>query len=193
MSILTALQAVSAKLGVTTRANNEIDQLNAINDIIGADRGINAEECILNYAKSMAQQNPLSEGVTVTALDDTIDLWGHVASDLQEDIVIEGNKITGKLKQVTEGALPARWGPGYFLALGFSDFPVGTNACLAGVKPSLGSGYGDVYADTDHAAVAQINDRKIQKYKVITTTASGQALTQTFDISGLEFIPADNE
>ena len=191
MSILTALYELSAKLGVTTRANNITEQLNAINDTIGADRGNNTEEAITNYARSAASTTPLTTGVTVAPLDDTLDLWGHRASDLQEDIVITGNKITGNLKQITEGGLPAKWGPGYFLALGFSEFPSGTSSCLAGLKPSLESGYGDVYEDTDHAGVFQINDRKGQKLKVITNTSSGKALTQTFDLSELEFVPAD--
>lgn len=191
MSILTAIQQVSEKLGVTQKANNLTDQINLINDSIGADHGINAEDAITNYARSMGTIEPISTGVTVAPLDDSVDLWGHRASDLQENIVITGNKITGKLKYVTVGALPARWGPGYFLALGFSDFPSGTVSCLVGLKPSLGAGYGDVYEDSDHAAVAQINNRKIQKYKVITTTSTGQSLTQTFDISGLEFISTE--
>lgn len=193
MSFLTAAYKVSEKLGVTTRANNLTDQINAINDSIGADHGVNAEEALENYAKSMAPITPITTGVTVSALDDSIDLWGHHASDLQEDIEITGNRITGKLKQITEGALPAKWGPGYFIALGFSNFPSGTTSTLAGLKPSLGSGYGDVYEDSDHALVAQINDRKMQKIKVITTTSAGQSLTQTFDLSGLEFVPADAE
>ena len=193
MSILTALQAVSAKLGVTTKANNETDQLNAMLDALGADHGVNAEECILNYAKSMAQQNPISTGVTITSLDDTIDLWGHKASELQQDITITDNKITGKLIYTTEGALPQRWGPGYWLCLGFSDFPSGTTSTLAGIKPSYGSGYADVYEDTDHAIVIKIEDSKLQKVKSITTTSAGQALTQTWDISELEFIATDAE
>lgn len=193
MSFLTAAYKVSEKLGVTTRANNLTDQINAINDSIGADHGVNAEEALENYAKSMAPITPITTGVTVSNLSSSVEFWGYHSTDLQEDIEITGNKITGKLKQITEGALPAKWGPGYFIALGFSDFPSGTTSCLAGLKPSLGSGYGDVYEDTDHALVAQVNDRKMQKIKVITTTSAGQSLTQTFDLSGLEFVPADAE
>lgn len=192
MSILTAVQKVTDNLGVTGKANNLTDQLNLLNDTVGADHGINAEDALVNYSKAMGTIEPITTGVTVSALDDTLDLWGHKASDLQEDIEITGNKITGKLKQCTEGALPAKWGPGYFLCLGFSDFVTGTTSCLAGVKPSLGSGYGDVYEDTDHAIVVQINDRKLQKVKVITA-AGARSLTQTFDISDLEFVPADED
>ena len=192
MSNLTALQAVTAKLGVTANENNLIDQLNALLDTVGGDHGINVEECLKNYSKAMGTIEPITTGVTVAAMAGTDVVWEHTVSDLQEDIEVSGNKITGKLKQCTEGALPAKWGPGYFLCLQFSDFVSGTTSCLAGVKPSLGSGYGDVYEDTDHAMVVQINDRKLQKVKVITA-AGARSLTQTFDISELEFVPADED
>ena len=193
MSFLTAAYAVSKKLGVTTEANNLTDQINAINDSIGADHGVNAEDALNNYAKAMAPITPITTGVTIAPLDDTIDLWGHKASDLQEDITITGNVITGKLIYTTEGALPEHWGPGYWLCLGFSDFPTGTTSTLAGVKPSYSSGYADVYEDSDHAIVIKIEDRKLQKVKAITVTNKGQSLTQTFDISGLEFVATDAE
>ena len=192
MSILKAVQKVTDNLGVTGKANNLTDQLNLLNDTVGADHGINAEDALVNYSKAMGTIEPITTGVTVAAMAGTDVVWEHTVSDLQEDIEVSGNKITGKLKQCTEGALPAKWGPGYFLCLQFSDFVTGTTSCLAGVKPSLGSGYGDVYEDTDHAMVVQINDRKLQKVKVITA-AGPRSLTQTFDISGLEFVPADED
>ena len=76
MSFLTAAYKVSEKLGVTTRANNLTDQINAINDSIGADHGVNAEEALENYAKSMAPITPITTGVTVSALGDGIQAPG---------------------------------------------------------------------------------------------------------------------
>ena len=192
MSNLTALQAVTENLGVTAKTNNLTEQLNALLDTVGGDHGNNVEDCLKNYAKAMGTIEPITTGVTVAAMSGSATVWEHTVSDLQEDIEVTGNKITGKLKQCTEGALPAKWGPGYFLCLQFSNFVTGTTSCLAGVKPSLGSGYGDVYEDTDHAMVVQINDRKLQKVKVITA-AGARSLTQTFDISELEFVPADED
>jgi hypothetical protein len=153
---------------------------------------LDSRQIFKNYSKAMGTIEPIITGVTVAAMAGTDVVWEHTVSDLQEDIEVSGNKITGKLKQCTEGALPAKWGPGYFLCLQFSNFVTGTTSCLAGVKPSLGSGYGDVYEDTDHSMVVQINDRNLQKVKVITA-AGAQSLTQTFDISELEFIPADED
>jgi hypothetical protein len=192
MSNLTALQAVTENLGVTAKTNNLTEQLNALLDTVGGEHGNNVEDCLKNYAKSMGTIEPITTGVTVAAMSGSATVWEHTVSDLQEDIEVTGNKITGKLMQCTEGALPAKWGPGYFLCLQFSNFVTGTTSCLAGVKPPLGSGYGDVYEDTDHAMVVQINDRNLQKVKVITA-AGARSLTQTFDISELEFVPADED
>lgn len=190
MSILTAVQKVTDNLGVTGKANNLTDQLNLLNDTVGADHGINAEDALINYSKAMGTIEPITTGVTVEAVPGSETIFEHNVSDLQEDIEIVGNKITGKLFYTTEGALPAHWGPGYWLCLQFSDFVTGTTSCLAGLKPSISSGYGDVYADSDHNGAFKISDRKLQKVKVITA-AGPRALTQTFDISGLEFVVPD--
>ena len=190
MSILSSLYALSDKLGVTTRANNITEQLNALNDAIGADHGNNTEEAILNYSRSMAQVTPLTDTPTIAPIIGSTVVFGHTVSNLQSDITITGNKITGKLYETKTGQLPDRWGAGYFLCIQFSDFPTGTTACLAGMKPSYGSGYGDVYADPDHNGVWKMSYRKGQKFKAITTVGN-QAITQTFDISELEFVPAD--
>lgn len=190
MSILTALYAVSEKLGVSARTNNITEQINAINDSIGADHGINAEDAITNYARSMAQITPLESGADVSPKLGDATIFGHLVSTLQSDVEITNNKITGKLYQCKEGALPGHWGPGYWLCLDFSNFPTGTTACLTGLKPSYGSGYGDVYEDSDHDGAFKIEDPASQKIKVITTVGN-QNITETFDLSGLQLIPAD--
>lgn len=191
MSILSAVQLVSEKMGVTVKANNLTDQLNAMNDAIGAEHGINAEDAITNYARSMAQVTPLATGATVSVKEQSATIHGYTVSTLQSaDTAISGNRISGKLYQCKEGALPEHWGPGYWLCLDFSSFPAGTSACLVGLKPSYGSGYGDVYADADHDYAFKIEDPKNQKIKVITVVGN-QSITKTFDLTGIEFVPAD--
>lgn len=54
MSILTAVQMVSEKAGVTQKANNLTDQLNLLNDVVGAPHGINAEDALINYSRAIA-------------------------------------------------------------------------------------------------------------------------------------------
>ena len=54
MSILTAVQMVSEKAGITQKANNLTDQLNLLNDAVGAPHGINAEDALINYSRAIA-------------------------------------------------------------------------------------------------------------------------------------------
>lgn len=193
MSILSALQLVSTKMGVTTKANNLTDQLNAMNDVIGAEHGVNAEDAIINYARSMAQVTPLATGATVSVKEQSATIFNHTVSTLQsDDTAITGDKISGKLYQCNEGDLPDYWGPGYWLCLDFSSFPAGTSACLVGLKPSYGSGYGDVYDDADHDCAFKIEDPKNQKIKVITIVGN-QSITKTFNLTGIELVPADED
>lgn len=63
MSILSAVQLVSEKMGVTVKANNLTDQLNLLNDAVGAPHGINAEDAIINYSRGI-------ESITVTPKED---------------------------------------------------------------------------------------------------------------------------
>ena len=53
MSILTAVQGLCEKAGVTEKANNLTDQLNLLNDAVGAPHGINAEDAIINYYRGI--------------------------------------------------------------------------------------------------------------------------------------------
>jgi hypothetical protein len=55
MSILTAVQNVSEKVGVTQKANNLTDQLNLLNDTVGADHGINAEDALINFSRAVSE------------------------------------------------------------------------------------------------------------------------------------------
>lgn len=64
MSILTAVQMVSEKVGVTQKANNLTDQINLLNDEVGAPHGINAEDALINYSRAVATitVTPKNEG-----------------------------------------------------------------------------------------------------------------------------------
>ena len=63
MSILTAVQGLCKKVGVTEKANNLTDQLNLLNDAVGAPHGINAEDAIINYSRGI-------KSITVTPKED---------------------------------------------------------------------------------------------------------------------------
>ena len=63
MSILTAVQGLCEIVGVTKKANTLTDQLNLLNDAVGAPHGINAEDAIINYSRSI-------ESIKVTPKED---------------------------------------------------------------------------------------------------------------------------
>ena len=125
--------------------------------------------------------------VTVEPEDGDTVLWGHTVSDMQDGIEVEGDAITGALFCVSEGALPATWGPGYFLALKFDDFDESATSVKVGLDPSAGSGL--VELDDDKNAVFKVSDRSGQRLKVVSTDGT-RSTVQYFDLSGLRLMPA---
>lgn len=109
-------------------------------------------------------------------------------SDLQDDIAIEDNAITGTLAYVSEGSLVDTWGAGHFIALKFTKNDENVKAIFVGMEPSMGSGL--VELDNDMNGVFKVTSTN-QKFKVVQT--DGEHLsTQVFDLSGLELEAAPN-
>ena len=113
---------------------------------------------------------------------------GKKASDLQSNVVVSGNKITGTLNFI-EGGL-AESGPlagdGYFLALRWNDPAENITSLKIGLVPSA-SNMAQVEAidDTDRNGVFKITDTS---QKILFTLSDGEnTKVQTFDISGLKF------
>lgn len=107
--------------------------------------------------------------------------WGTAVSDMQTNIAVSGNKITGTLKYVDEGALATDWGAGNFLALKFT-VPAQATSCKVGLDPSEGSGL--VELDEDKDGVFKITDNETQKF-VIVTTDGVHILRQEFSLADL--------
>lgn len=108
-------------------------------------------------------------------------LFGHTVSDLQDDIEVEGDKISGTLSYIDSGELPAYWGAGNFLALKFSGEEGAT--IKVGLIPSA-SGMDLIPLDADMNAVMQIHNKDEQKLYIEQITDEGTGL-QVFDLSGL--------
>lgn len=107
--------------------------------------------------------------------------WGTAVSDMQSDIAVSGNKITGTLKYVDTGALATDWGAGNFLALKFT-VPEQATSCKVGLDPSEGSGL--VELDEDKDGVFKITNNETQKF-VIVTTDGVHTLRQEFSLADL--------
>jgi len=115
---------------------------------------------------------------------------GKKASDLQSDVTVTGDKITGTLKYIEGGLDPSGTGPlagsGNFLALKWSggDMAAKDTELWVGLEPSEGSGMVECLSDTDHNGVFKITDKNAQKVKFIQTDGT-HSNVQYFDLSGL--------
>lgn len=113
------------------------------------------------------------------------DLWGTSVSDVQTNVTIENNAISGTLKYVDSGALADGWGAGNFLALDLSsnDFDDLTSVKV-GMEPSAGSGLVELINDPDKNGVFKVTDKYNQKF-VIVSTDGKNTVTQKYALSGL--------
>lgn len=112
----------------------------------------------------------------------SVDLWGQTSEDLQRDISVADGAITGTLIKQTSGALVDKWGEGYFIALTMGGVDRDTLYIMAGVDPSVSSGF--VKLDDDLTIVCKVSNKTTQKFVVIQYSQYS-ATRQEFDLSGL--------
>lgn len=119
-------------------------------------------------------------GTTVSPWDSSKKVY-----DIQENIVVGADKITGRLKFVAGGIAPSGIlaGDGYFLALKFSDVDASATSKKVGLVPSEGSGL--VELDSDMNVFMKITDINKQVFEVVITDGTRKGV-QKFDLSGLE-------
>lgn len=115
------------------------------------------------------------------------EVFGKNTSDLQDNIVITGNKITGKLiknEGWTSGPLE---GEGYFLTVTVGDVPNGATNVRMGLNPSEGTGL--VELDQDLTGIYKVASTTQQVLQVVYTL-NGENHVTTYDLSGLELVNA---
>lgn len=131
----------------------------------------------------------LMDEVTVEPESGSTVLWGSVTvSNLQNDVSVSDDRITGTLFYTDSGTLAETWGAGYFLALKFSDSDAAATSVKVGLEPSVSSGYAEL--DEDMNAVFKVTDKASQILKVISTDGTRKTV-QSFGLSGLQLAPAD--
>ena len=110
-------------------------------------------------------------------------LFDVKVSDMQTNIVISGNTITGTLKYLSgSNAITDLWGEGNFLCLKLPDADIASSTVKVGLEPSQGSGL--VELDSDKNGVFKITNHLRQKF-VVQVTKDGETVTQRYDLSGL--------
>lgn len=155
-------------------------------DILEGDKNA-ALDKLLKAAESLLAG--LMDECTVEPEDAETTLWDtYEVSDLQENVEVVGDKISGDLKYIDSGTLATTWGAGYFLCLKFSDVDESATSVAVGLKPTEGSGMAEL--DEDMNAVFKITDKANQKLKVISTDGT-RSRVQTYDLSDLRFAPID--
>ena len=120
--------------------------------------------------------------LSVEPLEDSTDLWGKTAADLQDDIIIEGNAIAGTLKYVADysSAFPAGLDSGNYLALKFeSDEDTEIEVEI------INGTSGPVVLDDDGIWVGRIADKSTQTIKVVASKDE-QSVTKTFTLNELD-------
>ena len=115
-------------------------------------------------------------------------------SDIQSNLSVSEGKITGTLKYYDDAtkALVNDWGPGYFMAVGFSGFSTGLTYgnVRVGLYNSAGSGL--VTLDPDCDAVVHITDPVNQKLMAVQTDPeTGESFTQYWDLDSITYAPKE--
>ncbi len=109
-------------------------------------------------------------------------------TDIQEDVVISGNSIKGKLKYLDTGDIADYWGAGYFIAVDLSDNDFSDlTSVKIGMNPSAGNGLVEIINDPDKNGVFKVSNRYNQKFVIVSTDGTNTK-TQTFDLSQVELV-----
>lgn len=122
--------------------------------------------------------------MTVKAESASTLIYKTPVSDIQSDVVVSGNTITGTLKYLDEGPIAGYWGAGNFLALKFSDLDPNATSIKVGLNPSQGSGLVEIIGDPDLNGVFKITDKDVQKFRVVITDGH-MTKTTDYDLSDL--------
>jgi hypothetical protein len=122
--------------------------------------------------------------LTVKAESASTLIYETPVSDIQSDVVVSGNKITGTLKYLEDGPIAGWWGAGNFLALKFADLDPNATSIKVGLNPSQGSGLVEIIGDPDMNGVFKITDKDVQTFRVVITDGH-MTKTTDYDLSDL--------
>lgn len=141
---------------------------------------------VTQYA-SAAVNVPPSLNIEVAAVADDVDLLGKTAGDLQEDVEVNSNAITGTLKYVTgytgfSGNVSEQ--SGNYLAIKVTAL-AGATITVELVGGTVGH---PVTLDEDGMIVIRITNLETQSITVVATSGTISE-TQSFSISGLTLTP----
>lgn len=119
--------------------------------------------------------------MTVAAEDQGTTLFGTLVSAIQTSVAINDGAVTGTLKFLDTGSIPAVWGDGNFMALKFTS-SLDPDEIKVGLDPSVSSGL--VALDSDMNGVFKVTNKATQKFVVDSWTGAYWHRDE-YDLSGL--------
>lgn len=120
----------------------------------------------------------------MTAVGDGVTLFGQLVGEMQSNVVVMNNQITGNLAYIDEGALATDWGEGNFIALQFLNIDSRATSVKVGLDPSQSSGLVEIINDPDKNGVFKITNKDTQKFVIISSDGEHTVRTE-YDLSGL--------
>lgn len=117
-------------------------------------------------------------------ISDSVDLFGKTVSDLQEDIVISKNGVTGTVKYIADysSAYGAGEDSGNYLAIRCST--PGVEGATITVEV-VGGLHGPTTLDEDGICICRITDKTTQTIKVVASKEGLDSDTVVLDLTGL--------
>jgi hypothetical protein len=100
---------------------------------------------------------------------------------MQTNLAVADGAITGTLKYLSTGSIPAVWGEGNFMALKFES-DISPENIKVGLEPSVSSGL--VALDEDMNGVFKVTDKDAQVF-VVESFDGAVWSRATYDLSGL--------
>ena len=124
-------------------------------------------------------------------ISDSTDLFGKVASDLQENVTISNDTVAGTLKYIADysSAYGSGEDSGNYLILHFSTGSVSG----ATIKAKLfGGQHGWVTLDSDGLLITRITDKNSQTITVVANKDGYDQAIMRLSLAGLTLTPASN-
>ena len=201
-TVVTSLTKLYKELGGTKEIPLQITSTKAlalVAEVMGYEGEVPLNPTVSDIVKLITSVMALKDAKMIPYTQATV--FDHNVSDLQTDLAVGKDTITGKLSYTEEGKLPEAWGAGHFFAVEYETKDDTATSIKMGMYPTYkngqfvydDSGLSEVINDPDKGGAWKVTDKNIQYFKVVTSDGTKRH-EQLFDLKGLTLLPpADAE